>query len=43
MGKRGTSMMTDNGSRLCDICGENDLVIGGTLFQHKTIHKLTAC
>ena len=41
MGKHGTGTMTDNGSRLCDICGENDLVIGGTLFQHKTIHKLT--
>ena len=41
MGKHGTGIMTDNGSRLCDICGENDLVIGGTLFQHKTIHKLT--
>ena len=41
MGKHGTSTMTDNGSRLCDICGENDLVIGGILFQHKTIHKLT--
>ena len=40
MGKHGTSMKTD--SRLCDICGENDLVIGGTLFQHKTIHKLTS-
>ena len=41
MGKHGTSTMTDNGSRLGDICGENDLVIGGTLFQHKTIHKPT--
>ena len=43
MGKHGTGTMTaaSNGSRLCDICGENDLVIGGTLFQHKTIHKLT--
>ena len=41
MGKHGTGTMTDNGSRLCDICVENDLVIGGTFFQHKTIHKLT--
>ena len=32
MGKHGINTMTDNGSRLCDICGENDLVIGGTLF-----------
>ena len=41
MGKHGTGTMTDNGSRLCDICGENYLVIGGTLFQHKTIYQLT--
>ena len=41
MGKHGTITMTDNGSRLCDVCGDNDLVIGGTLFQHKTMHKLT--
>ena len=41
MGKHGTSTMTDNGSRLCDICGENDPLIGGTLCQHKTIRKLT--
>ena len=41
MGKHGTGTMTDNGSRFCDICGKNDPVIGGTLFQHKTIHKLT--
>jgi hypothetical protein len=30
-----------NGERLIDLCEESDLVIGGTLFQHKTIHKLT--
>lgn len=26
---------------IIDFCEQNDLVIGGTLFQHKTIHKLT--
>ena len=41
MGKHGTSTMTGNGSRLCDMCGDNDIVIGGTLFQNKIIHKLT--
>ena len=41
MGKEGTGEMTDNGERLVNICEENDLVIGGTLFPHKTIHKLT--
>ena len=41
MGKHGEGECTDNGERLIDLCEENDLVIGGTLFQHKTIHKLT--
>ncbi|KAL3877467.1 hypothetical protein ACJMK2_035168 [Sinanodonta woodiana] len=34
-------MMTDNGERLIKFCQENDFVIGGTLFEHKDIHKLT--
>ena len=25
----------------CDFCEENNMVIGGTLFQHKDIHKMT--
>ena len=29
----------DNGERLCDMCDMNELVITGTLFPHKTIHK----
>ncbi|XP_072169569.1 uncharacterized protein [Diadema setosum] len=33
--------MNDNGERLLDFCATNDLVIGGTLFPHKNIHKLT--
>ena len=41
MGKHGVGECTDNGERLIDLCEENNLVIGGTLFQHKTIHKLT--
>ena len=31
----------DNGKRLCDICDMNELVITGTLFPHKDIHKST--
>ena len=41
IGKHGLGVMNDNGGRLCDFCEENDLTIGGSLFQHKTIHKNT--
>ena len=33
--------MNNNGERLADFCLNNDLVIGGTIFPHKNIHKLT--
>ena len=33
--------MNNNGLRLVEFCAENDMVIGGTLFQHETIHKYT--
>jgi len=32
---------TDNGTRLLDFCTFNQLTIGGTLFEHKNIHKGT--
>ena len=41
MGKHGCGIRSDNGQRLVDLCQENDLVIGGTLFPHKNIHKNT--
>lgn len=31
----------DNRQQFAAVCLENGLVIGGTVFQHKTIHKLT--
>ena len=31
----------DNGIRFVDFCAANELSIGGTLFQHKDIHKST--
>ena len=40
-GKNGWGKMNENGERLADICGLNYLVIGGTIFEHKEIHKLT--
>ena len=39
--QHGTFMLTDNESRLFDVRGDNDLVIGGILFHHKIIHKLS--
>lgn len=41
MGKQGVGDMNENGERLCDLCAFNGLVITGTLFHHKTIHKTT--
>ena len=41
MGRHGVGMRNDNGERLCDFCAMNNLVITGTLFPHKDIHKTT--
>jgi hypothetical protein len=35
------SSSNDNGTRMLDFCALNQLTIGGTLFQHKDIHKGT--
>ena len=35
------SSSNDNGTRLVDFCAASQLVIGGTLFKHKDIHKGT--
>ena len=41
MEKFGVGVMNDNGERLCDFCSVNGLIITGTIFPHKDIHKLT--
>ena len=41
MGKYGIGTINDNGERLCHFCEENNMVLGGTLFQHRDIHKTT--
>ena len=41
IGINGMGQRNDNGKRLCDICDMNELVITGTLFPHKDIHKAT--
>ena len=43
MGKEGCGNMNNNGERLLECCMTYDLVIGGTLFPHPDIHKLTWC
>ena len=42
MGKHGLGsyLMNDNGERMADFCELNGLIVGGTLFQHKDIHKI---
>ena len=41
MGKHGLGVENDNGERFKDLCGFNNMVIGGTLFPHRSIHKAT--
>ncbi|XP_063442397.1 uncharacterized protein LOC134722706 [Mytilus trossulus] len=41
MGKHGCGIMNENEEHLVDFCGLNNRVIGGTLFRHKDVHKLT--
>ncbi|KAK4471060.1 hypothetical protein MN116_000571 [Schistosoma mekongi] len=41
MGRQGLGDRNDNGERLANLCAFNKLVIGGTIFAHKRIHKAT--
>ena len=41
MGKHGLGVRNGNGEKLCDMCDMNELVITGTLFPYKIIHKAT--
>ena len=43
MGKEGCGTMNENGERLAELCAAYNLVIGGTMFPHRDIHKLTWC
>lgn len=40
-GKHGMGTRTDNGDRLVELCMKHDLIIGGTVFPHKDVHKYT--
>lgn len=41
MGKHGVGEQNENGEIFTDFCAFNDLVIGGSLFPHKEVHKVT--
>ena len=41
MGREGLGNRSENRDLLIDFCTQNELVIGGTLFEHKNIHKYT--
>ena len=40
-GTHGLGDMNNNGERFTDLCAEHELVIGGSVFSHKRIHKAT--
>ena len=41
MGAHGLGQMNENGERFADLCSLNQMVIGGSIFPHKRIHKAT--
>ncbi|KAK7110325.1 hypothetical protein V1264_014219 [Littorina saxatilis] len=42
MGTHALGVMNENGERFADLCALNSLVIGGSIFPHKRIHKNTS-
>ena len=41
MGVHGLGVLNDNGERFVNACATNNIVIGGSAFPHKRIHKAT--
>ena len=40
MGQQGLRIVNENGELILDLCAFNRMVIGGSIFQHKRIHKV---
>ena len=41
MGRHGLGEINENGELFVDTCAQFDLVIGGSIFPHRQIHKAT--
>ena len=41
MGRQGLGRMNENGEMLADFCAFNNMIIGGSVFPHRRIHKAT--
>jgi len=41
MGRHGIGNMNENGELFSELCARCDLIIGGTVFPHKTCHKVS--
>lgn len=41
MGRNNCGIIIGNGEKFAEFCEKNNLVVSGTIFPHKDIHKLT--
>ncbi|KAK2183596.1 hypothetical protein NP493_305g00028 [Ridgeia piscesae] len=41
MGRQGLGKMNENGEMLADFCAFNNMIIGGSVFSHRRMHKAT--
>jgi len=41
MGKHWLERMNENGEQFSDFCAQNNLITGGSVFEHRRIHKAT--
>ena len=41
MGRHGPGEVNENGERVADACALKNMVIGGSVFPHKRVHKAT--